>query len=55
MCIRDSRKAEYRIALGDALYKSFDYEGAHAAYSRADSLGSSLAAGRLKKVAAKRK
>ena len=49
------RKAEYRIALGDALYKSFDYEGAHAAYSRADSLGSSLAAGRLKKVAAKRK
>jgi len=50
-----SRKAEYRLALGDALYKSFDYDGAHAAYSRAAALGSSLAAGRLAKVAAKRK
>ncbi|MGH1348709.1 MAG: protein kinase domain-containing protein [Nannocystales bacterium] len=49
------RKAEYRIALGDALYKSFDYDGAHAAYSRAKVLGSRLAAGRLAKVAAKRK
>ncbi|MBV1858731.1 MAG: protein kinase [Nannocystaceae bacterium] len=49
------RRAAYRIALGDALYKSFDYEGAYAAYSRADALGSSLAAGRLAKVAGKRK
>lgn len=49
------RNAEYRIALGDALYKSFDYDGAYAQYSRAEGLGSSLAAGRLAKVARKRK
>lgn len=49
------RSAPYRIALGDALYKSFDYDGAHAQYSRAEALGSSTAAGRLAKVAGKRK
>ena len=48
------RKAAYRIALGDALYKSFDYDGAHAQYLRAKELGSSQAAGRLAKVAKKR-
>lgn len=49
------RNASYRIALGDALYKSFDYDGAHAQYSRAQTLGSGVAAGRLAKVARKRK
>lgn len=49
------RTAEFRIALGDALYKSFDYEGAQAQYSRAEALGSKLAAGRLAKVSKKRK
>ncbi len=48
------RKAAYRIALGDALYKSFDYDGAHAQYLRAQELGASQAAGRLAKVAKKR-
>lgn len=48
------RSASYRIELGDALYKSFDYAGAKAQYLRAKELGSSLAAGRLKKVEDKR-
>lgn len=48
------RKAEFRIALGDALYKSFDYAGAQAQYVRAEALGSKLAAGRLAKVSKKR-
>ena len=48
------RNAGYRIELGDALYKSFDYDGAYAQYLRAKDLGSSLAAGRLKKVDGKR-
>ena len=48
------RRASYRIELGDALFKSFDYDGAHAQYARAESLGSSAAAGRLAKVAKKR-
>jgi tetratricopeptide (TPR) repeat protein len=48
------RKGAYRIALGDALYKSFDYDGAHAQYLRAKELGASQAAGRLAKVAKKR-
>jgi len=48
------RRASYRIELGDALFKSFDYDGAHAQYTRAEALGSSAAAGRLAKVAKKR-
>ncbi len=48
------RNARMRIELGDALYKSFDYDGARAQYRRAQELGSSEAAGRLAKVGEKR-
>jgi tetratricopeptide (TPR) repeat protein len=48
------RSAGLRIELGDALYKSFDYDGAHAQYQRAADLGSKLAASRLAKVQKKR-
>ncbi len=48
------RNAGYRIELGDALFKSFKYDAAHAQYARAKELGSSVADGRLAKVANKR-
>jgi tetratricopeptide (TPR) repeat protein len=46
-------RAEYRVALGDALFKSFDYAGAKAQYLRAKELGAKQAEARLAKVARK--
>ncbi len=44
------RNASYRIQLGDSYYKLLRYRDAHTQYKRADELGSSEAASRLRKV-----
>jgi tetratricopeptide (TPR) repeat protein len=47
---RSPERARYRIALGDAYYKSFRYDDAKAQYTRAEALGDKRASGRLTKV-----